>query len=514
MAVTTRYLAAGLTDTGRKRDHNEDRFYCDAERGIFLVVDGMGGHAAGEVAAETALSMLQARLERQTGSLADRIREGITVANNEIYKLAQSNELWRGMACVLTVAVVEDGRLTVGHVGDSRLYLIRGRKIEKLTHDHSPVGEREDSGEMDEAEAMRHPRRNEVFRDVGSQEHAPDDEGFIELIEGAFPPDGALVLCSDGLSDLVSSARIAELVQRNAGRPGKSVAALVEAANSAGGKDNITAIVVEGDQFAGGPVDLRKPVRASGSPFLSRWAFLIYGVLAVLLFTAGVKPHWLWTPDGTAVGFGVVRASQTWRVGPADSIRTALEKTKFGDTVVVEPGRYQEEVVLVDGVSLVSERPRAALIEGPRVGVLAKDLHSGRFAGFRIAADGVGLQIINSNLEVYDIEITRAKIAGVEIRGSSTANLSGNYIHDNPGNGVLIGDDARPRLVHNLLFSNGKPGKKPGLVINDKGAPVLVGNTFWSNGAEGIWASAPVDAAALSKENYFDSKLQIRTIPK
>jgi hypothetical protein len=383
-----------------------------------------------------------------------------------------------------------------------------------LTHDHSPVGEREDSGEMGEAEAMRHPRRNEVFRDVGSEEHAPDDAGFIELIEAAFPADAALVLCSDGLSDLVPSARIADLVQQHAGRPGKSVAALVEAANAAGGKDNVTAIVVEGDQFAGASVDVPKPAHASRSPFFSRWAFLIYGIMAALLFTAGVKPHWMWAPDGTGFGFGVVRAPQTWRVGPADSIRTALGKAKFGDTVVVEPGNYQEEVVLVDGVSLVSERPRAAIIEARGVGVLAKDLHSGRLTGFRIAADGVGLQIINTDLEVSDIEITRAKTAAIEIRGGSTANLIGNYIHDNPGPGVLIGDDARPRLVHNLLFSNGKPRKRPGLVISGQAAPVLVSNTFWNNGAEGIWTSVPVDAAALIRENYFDSKLQIRTIPK
>ena len=82
------------------------------------------------------------------------------------------------MACVLTVAVVENGSAIIGHVGDSRLYKIRRGEIRKITHDHSPVGEREDSGEISEAEAMRHPRRNEVYRDVGSQEHAPDDPGF------------------------------------------------------------------------------------------------------------------------------------------------------------------------------------------------------------------------------------------------------------------------------------------------------------------------------------------------
>ncbi len=129
------------------------------------------------------------------------------MANNEILRAAQSNPEWDGMACVLTVAVLENGSAVVGHVGDSRLYQIRRGEIRKITHDHSPVGEREDSGEISEAEAMRHPRRNEVFRDVGSEEHAPDDPDFIEMQRIPFEPDSALLLCSDGLSDQVASAR-------------------------------------------------------------------------------------------------------------------------------------------------------------------------------------------------------------------------------------------------------------------------------------------------------------------
>ncbi len=97
------------------------------------------------------------------------------------------------MACVLTLVVVENGTAVAGHVGDSRLYQIQNRKIRKLTHDHSPVGEREDNHELTEAEAMRHPRRNEVFRDVGSEEHAPDDERFVEVC--AFPVRPPIARC-------------------------------------------------------------------------------------------------------------------------------------------------------------------------------------------------------------------------------------------------------------------------------------------------------------------------------
>ena len=124
--VKTKLRCAGASDRGRVRHNNEDAFHMDAERGIFVVVDGIGGQAAGEKAAEIALGRVRARLERQTGTAEQRVREAITLANNEIFKAAQGNPEWRGMACVLTVAVLENGSAVVGHVGDSRLYQIRG----------------------------------------------------------------------------------------------------------------------------------------------------------------------------------------------------------------------------------------------------------------------------------------------------------------------------------------------------------------------------------------------------
>src|SRR4051812_44689658 len=165
--VKTKLKFAGLSDMGRVRKNNEDAWHADPDRGIYLVVDGIGGHAAGEKAAEIAVERVRARLERQTGTTDQRIREAIAVANNEIFRAAKENAEWEGMACVLTLAVLENGSAVIGHVGDSRLYQIRGGSIRKVTHDHSPVGEREDSRELSEAEAMKHPRRNEVYRDVG-----------------------------------------------------------------------------------------------------------------------------------------------------------------------------------------------------------------------------------------------------------------------------------------------------------------------------------------------------------
>src|SRR5580698_5553436 len=182
MAVKTSLRYAAASDPGKRRKNNEDRYHVDPDRGIYAVIDGVGGQAAGETAAGVAVEVIRERLERQTGTPEERLREAIALANNEIYSLAHSNPEWSGMACVLTVALVEDDIVTVGHVGDSRLYLLQSGSITKMTHDHSPVGEREDRGELTEDEAMHHARRNEIYRDVGSAEREPDDPGFIEKI--------------------------------------------------------------------------------------------------------------------------------------------------------------------------------------------------------------------------------------------------------------------------------------------------------------------------------------------
>ena len=154
------------------------------------------------------------------------------------------------MACVATVALADGDVVRFGHVGDTRLFKIRDGAITKLTRDHSPVGELEDSGALTEVEAMRHPRRNEIYRDLGSRPRERDDPAFIEIGEAPFERDAALVLCSDGLSDLVSSGSVRRIVEAHAGAPALAVQELITAANDAGGKDNVTVLVVEGDAFA------------------------------------------------------------------------------------------------------------------------------------------------------------------------------------------------------------------------------------------------------------------------
>jgi serine/threonine protein phosphatase PrpC len=245
--------AAARTHPGRVRLNNEDLPVLDAARGVFAVIDGIGGQAGGEVAAATARDVILQRLARPTGTAAERVREAIAIANNEIFRRAAASAELGGMGCVITLAIVADGRLTIGHVGDTRLYKIRPDGIRKLTRDHSPVGELEDAGELAEPEAMRHPRRHEVFRDIGTVYRDKDEREFVDVIEEPLEPDAAILLCSDGLSDMLPAATIAHIVRQHTGSPERVVEALVAAANDAGGRDNITVVYAEMPLLTGRP---------------------------------------------------------------------------------------------------------------------------------------------------------------------------------------------------------------------------------------------------------------------
>lgn len=483
--MTARFHSAGLSDPGRRRENNEDRYWADPERGIFFVIDGVGGQAAGEKAAETALHLLRTRLERQVGTPADRIREGITLANNEIYRLAAENEAWHGMACVLTVAVIENGEVTVGQVGDSRLYLILPGEIRKVTRDHSPVGEREDKGELDELSAMRHPRRNEVYRDVGSQPHTPEDPDFIEISTLGFPQDGALLLCSDGLTDLVTSKQILAAVEQHAGNPQQAVQTLITMANEAGGKDNVTAVIVEGPRFAAA-VRRRMSSPRTAIPLeverrnwlASPAAFLVYGLALALAAVYFLKPHWRETESGVGFGWGPVREPRVWRV--TNDITNALVRARRGDTVVVAPGTYNEQVRLRQGIRLISERPREAVIRSSGIAIVAEDITGASIEGFRIQPDDnlflqTGIQLLECAVDVVDNEITGTVTAGIELQGSGQSTIRANLVTAASRAALVIGGEGPgPRVVQNIFTASGHPA----IVITGGARPLLSGNVI------------------------------------
>ena len=283
MSATVGLCSGATSHPGLMRTNNEDRVYVDEESGIFLVVDGMGGRAAGELAAHTAAQVIPQQIASSEGDIPERVRQAITAANNEIYRLAQEREECRGMACVLTLAVAHDDRITVGHVGDSRLYLVWNGTLRKLTSDHSPVGELEDRGALSEAAAMGHPGRNEVFRDVGSKPRTAHEEDFMQIKSFPFRPAAALLLCTDGLSDMLTSAEIGDIVQRYSGDPSLVARELVDAANQMGGKDNISVIFVAGPDFLGADSEAMLEARTRHSitqvrEIKSRWRRLLHRV--------------------------------------------------------------------------------------------------------------------------------------------------------------------------------------------------------------------------------------------
>lgn len=527
-ASPKRPLAAALSDPGRERENNEDRVLCDPERGIYAVVDGVGGESGGEIAAQTAVEILQARLSRRTTDAPRLIREAIALANKQIWEKAQASPALTGMACVLTVAVIDGAQATVGHVGDSRLYLLRPGEgegeIRKITRDHSPVGSREDVGEISESEAMSHPRRNEIFRDVGSAPHEPDEEGFIDVTQIRFEPDSALLICSDGLSDLVPSATILSLVEGNAANPKAAVQALIDAANQAGGKDNVSVVLVEGERFAAAARKRRPEAAATAARpgvkgagvakggagsrilgvFASRPAFLLYGaILGICGFAAwaafGQGLRWLDRGPRPA-------PANVLRVGAGDggiaTIAEALAQAGPGQTVEVAPGTYREALQLPDGVSLVSRVPRGAVILPPAgsgvPAVTAQGAADARIAGFRIAGDAqaplqVGIRLADSDVEVDGVEITGAQTAGIDVAGTDRSEVRASFIHDNPGGGVLVEAGAAPRLRNNLITGNGRPPgapPRPGIEVRDGANAELIENRFVGNGA-GVLLPSP-----------------------
>jgi serine/threonine protein phosphatase PrpC len=510
MPTLTTIAAAGATDAGLQREVNEDRFHVDQSRGLFIVIDGVGGQAAGGKAADVALCMLRERLERETGPVCDRVREAIAVANNEIHRLASTRPEWDGMACVLTVAVVKDGMATIGHVGDTRLYKVRGGNIEKITRDHSPVGEREDAREISERHAMRHPRRNEVYRDVGSEPHAPDDPEFVDIHEVRFDPGDALLLCSDGLSDLVESSAILDVVNEHAGNPHAVVHGLIDAANAAGGKDNVTAVYIEQATESTAVVLENTPRRRRGVIIATiiGLALLLTGFLA---YWAGYVPALNWS---SAV---VASLNLTQTVRPGESIAAALERAQPGGEVVVEPGEYRERITLTRNVHLVSSIPRGATIRLPATvsdtkpdpAVVASGSASGSLVGFRIVGDaqtplGVGILIEGSGVSIVNVEVSGAATAAVSFASKSAGELMSSDIHDNPGAALTIQAGARARITHNVFNRNGLSQNTPAAFTVEQGAvPFLQQNVFLGIRPDVFTGVDPATRLKLEHDNWF-----------
>jgi len=245
--------AFGLTDVGRKRRHNEDAYLPDAERGLFVVADGMGGHAAGEVASritvETIQEYIAATEEEHESSWpfgfnsrvsleGNRLTTAVEKANEKVMRAVQNRPELKGMGTTVVAALFDADRATLVHVGDSRAYLFRDGELRRLTDDHSWVQEQVNAGILSEDEAKSHPLKNVVTRALGGAAHVS-----VDLIEVPVRSGDRFLLCSDGLTGMVPDEEIFARFKTE-GDLEKTVRELIDVANDRGGVDNITAILI------------------------------------------------------------------------------------------------------------------------------------------------------------------------------------------------------------------------------------------------------------------------------
>ena len=241
--MTIEFFAA--LDTGRARTNNEDAVCTDEDAALAVLADGMGGYNAGEVASHMATSFIRAELGRwlrEAGGASDsEVRRAMDIcvdnANRAIFNAANSNPQYAGMGTTLVLAVFRGPRLLVGHVGDSRAYRWRAGRLEQITRDHSLLQEQIDAGLITPEQAAFSANKNLVTRAVGVE-----DTVLLETHLHVVQPGDVLLLCSDGLSDMVDKAGMAALLQTQPSLAAAG-AALIEAANDAGGKDNISLIL-------------------------------------------------------------------------------------------------------------------------------------------------------------------------------------------------------------------------------------------------------------------------------
>ncbi|HEY8779067.1 MAG TPA: Stp1/IreP family PP2C-type Ser/Thr phosphatase [Solirubrobacterales bacterium] len=233
------------TDTGRQRRANEDAYYVRAP--VFVVADGMGGAQAGEVASRIAAEAFDRDLP--SGPPEAALREAFESANRKIHDHAATDESHAGMGTTLTAAIVDAEReeVAIGHVGDSRAYRLRGPKLERLTQDHSLVEELRRKGQLTDEQAEEHPQRSIITRALGPEAEVEPDVGTVTA-----RPGDIYLICSDGLTTMIGEERIAQIF-RSSTSLDAAVRALVDEANQAGGRDNITAVAFKLEEV-GAPV--------------------------------------------------------------------------------------------------------------------------------------------------------------------------------------------------------------------------------------------------------------------
>ena len=236
-------LAHVISDIGLVRETNEDSYVCDPPH-LFVVADGMGGHVAGEIASKLAVTTVNGYIQEHVGkdNLEVLLKQAINQANTSIYQMALSKEDFNGMGTTVTALYVDGETMYWGHVGDSRIYLLRNGRLNQITNDHSLVWELVQSGNITKDEAHVHPKRNMLTRAVGTSCLITVDTGFVQ-----WRPGDMVLMCTDGLTNMVSEEEICTLLQSKDCDIVSILNQLVIQSKDAGGFDNITAILLKNE---------------------------------------------------------------------------------------------------------------------------------------------------------------------------------------------------------------------------------------------------------------------------
>lgn len=241
----------GATNQGMVRTNNEDTYICqkiwDESHILCAAIDGLGGYEGGEIAAELArLTIIKHLEDFASKKIGELLKASLIAANNEIIRQHEARPKVSQMGCVASVGVIDlsQGIISIAHVGDSRIYQFGNGELKKLTHDHSLVGYREENGELSEKDAMNHPKRNVIDKFLGEQHLNFDSASYVEVSVWPITGDSQYLFCSDGLTDLVTSAQISKILSSEQSVKEK-VEDLISSANKAGGKDNITVVITE-----------------------------------------------------------------------------------------------------------------------------------------------------------------------------------------------------------------------------------------------------------------------------
>jgi serine/threonine protein phosphatase PrpC len=274
MSARAKQSWAALTDIGRVRTHNEDSVL--AQPPLFVVADGLGGHEAGEVASSIAVETLRDHAPRRPDSKA--LARAVKAANREVIRSAREGFGKQGMGTTMTAAIVEGTRIAIAHVGDSRAYLLHAESLVRLSEDHSMVADMIRRGQLTEAEARYHPNRSVITRALGT-----DPNMLADTYEIDAAPGDRLLLCSDGLTSMLEDGLICEILEQYR-TPEVAARMLVDAANDAGGHDNISVVVVD---IEGSGSPRGSLVDAAGSRRGRGWLAVIGWLLLFVLAVGG-----------------------------------------------------------------------------------------------------------------------------------------------------------------------------------------------------------------------------------